>query len=56
VLKMGTLLCFKMLVCDYQLVLHLIAVEQNAHKCGWIEISDIIPFFTFMCLHFLLFH
>ena len=34
-LKIRTLLCLKMLVSDYQLVLHLIADEQNAHKCGW---------------------
>jgi len=41
---MRTLLCLKMLVSDYQLVLRLIADEQNVHKCGWMEISDIIPF------------
>ena len=33
-----------MLVSDYQLVLRHIADEQNAYKCGWMEISDIIPF------------
>jgi hypothetical protein len=44
VLKMRTLLCLKMLVSDYQLVLRRIADEQNAYKCGWMEISDIIPF------------
>jgi len=38
------------------LVLRLIADEQNAHKCGWMEISDIIFFFTFTCLHFVLFY
>jgi hypothetical protein len=43
VLTMRTLLCLRMLVSDYQLVLHLIADEQNAHKCGQMEISD-IPF------------
>jgi hypothetical protein len=37
-------LCLKMLVSDYQLVLRHIADEQNAYKCGWMEISDIIPF------------
>ena len=51
-LKMRTLLCLKMLVSDYQWVLHLIADEQNAHKCGWMEISDIIPF-THSCVFIL---
>lgn len=41
---MRTLLCLKMLVSDYQLVLHHIADVQNANKCGWLEFSDIIPF------------
>jgi len=52
---MRTLLCLKILVSDYQLVPHLIADEQNAHKCGGMEISHIITFFTFMYLHFVLF-
>jgi hypothetical protein len=43
VLKMGTLFCLKMLESDYRLVLRLTRDEQNAHKCGWMEISDIIP-------------
>jgi len=44
VLKIRTLFCLKMLESDYRLVLRLIADEQNAHKCGWMEISDIILF------------
>jgi len=44
VLKMRTLLCLKMLVSYYQLMLHLITDAQNAHKCGWMEIRDITPF------------
>jgi hypothetical protein len=54
-LKMRTLLCLKMVMSDYWLVLRLIADEQNAHKCGWMEFSNIIPSFTFTCLHFMLF-
>jgi len=56
---MRTLLCLKMMVSDYQLVLHVIADEQNAHKCGWMEISNIIPlipscvFILFLWLHWL---
>jgi len=46
------ILCLKMLVSDYQLVLRLIADEQNIHKCGWMEISDIIPF-THSCVFIL---
>ena len=33
-----------MMVSHYQLVLHLIADEQNVHKCGWMEFRDIIRF------------
>ena len=55
-LKMRTLLCLKLLVSDYQLVLHHITNEQNAHKCGWMEISDIIPFlhsYVFILCYFI---